>query len=143
MINYTAAALLATGLILHTLGDAHSLLAATGILCAMAFFLLMYLHYPVLFIGSPRYPWARRCFPMIRWAIFGIYVADFSTTVTGYLGGPEWSVSIHLYSIWAGIYLVVYSLAILTGPPKRRRRKRKLQRQGQRRWIGQLAPIPA
>ncbi len=59
-----------------------------------------------------------------------------------YYGGPKLSASIHTYSIWAGVYLVVYGLAILTGPPKQRRRKKILQRYGQRRWAAQLAPIP-
>jgi small neutral amino acid transporter SnatA (MarC family) len=86
---------------------------------------------------------ARKCFPFVRWAIFGIYFVDLSTTLMRYYGGPELSVSIHAYSIWAGVYLVAYSLAILTGPPKQRRRKKLLQRHGQRRWAGQLALIPA
>jgi len=143
MINVTAATLLAIGLTLDSLGKNYTLLAAIGILFAMAFFLLMYLQYPVLFIGSARYPLARKCFPAIRWAIFGIYFVDLSTMLMRYYGGPELSVSVHAYSVWGGIYLVAYSLAILTGPPKQRRRKKMLQRYGQRRWIGQLAPIPA
>ncbi|PZO37429.1 MAG: hypothetical protein DCF21_13925 [Leptolyngbya sp.] len=143
MINVTAAALLAIGITLDSLGENYRLLAAIGILFAMAFFLMMYLQYPVLFIGSARYPLARKCFPFVRWAIFGIYFVDLSTTLMRYYGGPELSVSVHAYSIWAGVYLVAYSLAILTGPPKQRRRKKLLQRHGQRRWIGQLAPIPA
>jgi len=143
MINVTAAALLAIGITLDSLGQNYRLLAAIGILFAMAFFLMMYLQYPVLFIGSARYPLARKCFPFVRWAIFGIYFVDLSTTLMRYYGGPELSVSIHAYSIWAGVYLVAYSLAILTGPPKQRRRKKLLQRYGQRRWSGQLAPIPA
>jgi hypothetical protein len=143
MINVTAAALLAIGITLDSLGQNYRLLAAIGILFAMAFFLMMYLQYPVLFIGSARYPLARKCFPFVRWAIFGIYFVDLSTTLMRYYGGPELSVSVHAYSIWAGVYLVAYSLAILTGPPKQRRRKKLLQRYGQRRWIGQLAPIPA
>ncbi|TVQ14773.1 MAG: hypothetical protein EA368_00870 [Leptolyngbya sp. DLM2.Bin27] len=80
---------------------------------------------------------------MIRWAIFGIYFVDLSTMLMRYYGGPELSVSAHAYSIWGGVYLVVYSLAILTGPPRQRRRKKLLQGHGRRRWIGQLAPIPA
>jgi hypothetical protein len=143
MINVTAAALLAIGITLDSLGQNYRLLAAIGILFAMAFFLMMYLQYPVLFIGSARYPLARKCFPFVRWAIFGIYFVDLSTTLMRYYGGPELSVSVHAYSLWAGVYLVAYSLAILTGPPKQRRRKKLLQRYGQRRWIGQLAPIPA
>jgi hypothetical protein len=143
MINVTAATLLAIGLTLDTLGKNYTLLAAIGILFAMAFFLLIYLQYPVLFIGSARYPLARKCFPVIRWAIFGTYFVDLSTMLMRYYGGPELSVSVHAYSIWGGVYLVAYSLALLTGPPKQRRRKRKLQRHGQRRWIGQLATIPA
>ncbi|WOD41691.1 hypothetical protein [Nodosilinea sp. E11] len=143
MINVTAAALLAIGITLDSLGENYTLLAAIGILFAMAFFLLMYLQYPVLFIGSARYPLARKCFPFVRWAIFGIYFVDLSTTLMRYYGGPELSVSIHAYSIWAGVYLVIYSLAILTGPPKPRRRKKILQRYRQRRWAAQLAPIPA
>lgn len=142
MINVTAAMLLALGITLDSLGENNTLIAAIGIVFAMAFFLLMYLQYPVLFIGSARYPLARKCFPFIRWAIFGIYFADLSTTLMRHYGGPELSVSIHTYSLWAGIYLVVYSLAILTGPPKRRLRKKVFQRYGQRRLVGQLVPIP-
>lgn len=143
MINVTAAALLAIGITLDSLGENYTLLAAIGILFAMAFFLLMYLQYPVLFIGTARYPLARKCFPLVRWAIFGIYFADLSTTLMRYYGGPQLSVSVHAYSIWAGVYLVIYSLAILTGPPKQRRRKKFFQRYGQRRWAGKLVPIPA
>jgi hypothetical protein len=143
MINITAAALLAIGLTLHSLGETHALLAAIGILFAMAFFLLMYLHYPILFMGSARYPIARRCFPAIRWAIFGIYFSDLSTTLMGYFGGPQWSVSIHAYSIWAGIYLVTYSLAILTGPPRQRRRKKVHNRYQWGRLASGLSPVPA
>lgn len=142
MINVTAAALLAIGITLDSLGENYTLLAAIGILFAMAFFLMMYLQYPVLFIGSARYPLARKCFPFVRWAIFGIYLVDLSTTLMRYYGGPELSVSIHAYSIWGGVYLVAYSLAILTGPPKQRRRKKVLHRYGQRRWAAQLAPVP-
>ncbi|WP_155523596.1 hypothetical protein [Nodosilinea nodulosa] len=142
MINMTAAALLSLGLSLHVLGGNHTLLAAIGIIFAMAFFLLMYLQYPILFVGSARYPLARKCFPLVRWAIFAIYFADLSTTLMGYLGGPQWGVSVHAYSIWAGVYLVVYSLAILTGPPKRRRRRKILPRYRWRQWEGQLVPIP-
>lgn len=141
MINATAAALLAIGLSLSSLGENHTLLAAIGILCAMAFFLLMYLQYPILFVGSARYPLARKCFPVVRWAIFGVYFADLSTTLMDYFGGPDLGVSIHAYSIWAGVYLVVYSLAVLTGPPKRRHRK-ILPRYRWRQWEGQLVPIP-
>ncbi|MGF1517512.1 MAG: hypothetical protein ACFCVB_06875 [Nodosilinea sp.] len=143
MINVTAATLLAIGITLDSLGKNYTLLAAIGILFAMAFFLLIYLQYPVFFIGSARYPLARKCFPVIRWAIFGIYFIDLSTTLMRYYGGPELSVSVHAYSIWAGVYLVIYSLAILTGPPKQRRRKKILQRYGRRRWAAQLAPVPA
>lgn len=143
MINVTAAALLAIGITLDSLGENYTLLAAIGILFAMAFFLLMYLQYPVLFIGTARYPLARKCFPLVRWAIFGIYFADLSTTLMRYYGGPQLSVSVHAYSIWAGVYLVIYSLAILTGPPKQRRRKKFFQRYGQRRWASKLVPIPA
>ncbi|MEO1067513.1 MAG: hypothetical protein AAFW95_00070 [Cyanobacteria bacterium J06638_6] len=140
MIHVTAAALLAIGLSLSSLGENHTLLAAIGILCAMAFFLLMYLQYPISFIGSARYPWARKYFPPVRWAIFGIYFADLSTTLMGYYGGPELGVSVHAYSIWAGVYLVVYSLASLTGPPRRRRKNFRHYRW--RQWEGQLVPIP-
>jgi hypothetical protein len=143
MINVTAATLLAIGLTLDTLGKNYTLLAAIGILFAMAFFLLMYLQYPVLFIGSARYPLARKCFPVVRWAIFGIYFADLSTTLMRYYGGPELSVSVHAYSVWGGVYLVAYSLAILTGPPKQRRRKKIIQRYGRNRWAGRLVTIPA
>ncbi|MGB3311521.1 MAG: hypothetical protein WA939_15200 [Nodosilinea sp.] len=135
--------LLALGITLDSLGENHTLLAAIGIVFAMAFFLLMYLQYPVLFIGSARYPLARKCFPFIRWAIFGIYVTDLSATLMRYYDGPDLSVSVHAYSIWAGVYLVVYSLAILTGPPKQRRRKKLLQRYDRRRWVGKLVPVPA
>ncbi|MBE9138922.1 hypothetical protein IQ254_17270 [Nodosilinea sp. LEGE 07088] len=141
MVNVTAAALLAIGLSLSSLGENHTLLAAIGILCAMAFFLLIYLQYPISFIGSARYPRARKCFPLVRWAIFGIYCVDLSTTLMGYFGGPELGISAHAYSIWAGVYLVVYSLAILTGPPNRRRRK-VILRDRWRQWEGQLVPIP-
>ncbi len=143
MINVTAATLLAIGLILHFQGETHPIVAAIGIVFAMAFFLLMYLQYPVLFMGSARYPLARKCFPLVRWAIFGIYLADLWTRLVAYNGGPQWTVSIHAYSIWAGVYLVAYSLAILTGPPKQRRRKKLFQTYGRRRWAGQLVPIPA
>ncbi|MGB3200739.1 MAG: hypothetical protein WBA99_07545 [Nodosilinea sp.] len=142
MINMTAAALLALGITLDSLGENHALLAAIGIVFAMAFFLLMYLQYPVLFIGSARYPLARTCFPFVRWSIFGIYLADLSITLMRFYGGPEQSVSIHAYSIWAGVYLVVYSLAILTGPPKSRRRRLSLNRFGRHRWAGRLVPVP-
>jgi hypothetical protein len=142
MINVTAAMLLALGITLDSLGENYTLIAAIGIVFAMAFFLLMYLQYPVLFIGSARYPLARKCFPFIRWAIFSIYLVDLSTTLMRYYGGPQLSVSIHAYSIWAGVYLVVYSLAILTGPPKQRRRKKLLQRYGRNRWAGRLVPVP-
>ncbi len=142
MINVTAAALLAIGITLDSLGQNYGLLAALGILFAMAFFLLMYLQYPVLFIGAARYPLARKCLPIIRWAIFGIYLADLSVTLMRYYGGPELSVSTHAYSIWAGIYLVVYSLAILTGPPKQRRRKKIFRHSQGRQWEGQLVPVP-
>ncbi|MFQ4134910.1 hypothetical protein PGN35_001185 [Nodosilinea sp. PGN35] len=142
MINVTAAALLAIGITLDSLGENYTLLAAIGILFAMAFFLLMYLQYPVMFVGAARYPLARKCFPLVRWAIFGIYFADLSTTLMRYYGGPELSVSVHAYSIWAGVYLVVYSLAILTGPPKQRRRKKLFQRYRRDRWAGKLVPVP-
>lgn len=142
MMNVTAAALLAIGLSLSAMGENHALLTAIGIICAMGFFLLMYLQYPILFVGSARYPLARKYFPFVRWAVFGIYFADLSTTLMGFYGGPPWRVSIHAYSIWAGIYLVVYSLAILTGPPKRRRRRRSLPLYRWRQWEGQLVPIP-
>ncbi|PSR18236.1 hypothetical protein C8255_08545 [filamentous cyanobacterium CCP3] len=142
MINVTAAMLLALGITLDSLGENYALLAAIGIVFAMAFFLLMYLQYPVFFIGSARYPLARKCFPFIRWAIFGIYLIDLSTTLMRHYDGPELSVSIHAYSIWAGVYLVVYSLAILTGPPKQRRRKPLLNRYGRHRWAGKLVPVP-
>ena len=143
MINVTAATLLAIGITLDSLGKNYALLAAIGILFAMAFFLMMYLQYPVLFLGSARYPLARKCFPFVRWAIFGIYFVDLSTTLMRYYDGPALSVSVHAYSIWAGFYLVTYSLAILTGPPKPRRRKKLLQRYGRRRWVSQLSPVPA
>ena len=142
MINVTAAMLLALGITLDSLGENHTLLAAIGIVFAMAFFLLMYLQYPVLFIGSARYPLARKCFPFVRWAIFALYVVDLSTTLMRHYDGPELSVSIHAYSIWAGVYLVVYSLAILTGPPRPRRRKKVLPLFRWRQWEGQLVPIP-
>jgi hypothetical protein len=142
MINYTAAALLAMGLILHSLGEYHPALAATGILFAMAFFSLMYSQYPILFVGSARYPWARKYFPWVRWAILGIYFADLSITLMDYFGVSSWSVSIHAYSIWAGIYLVTYSLATLTGPPKQRKRKKIAQRYGRNPWGG-FSPSPA
>ncbi len=142
MINVTAAALLAIGITLDSLGKSYALLAAIGILFAIAFFLLMYLQYPVLFTGAARYPLARKYFPLVRWAIFGIYFADLSATLMRYYGGPELSVSIHAYSIWAGIYLVVYSLAILTGPPKQRRRRKVLRHYQWRQWSGQLVPVP-
>ncbi len=143
MINVTAAMLLAIGITLESFGENYALIAAIGIVFAMAFFLLMYLQYPVFFIGSARYPLARKCFPAIRWAIFGIYFVDLSTTLMRHHGGPDLSVSIHAYSIWAGVYLVTYSLAILTGPPKQRRRKKILNRYGRRRWFGQPVPVPA
>lgn len=142
MINVTAAILLALGITLDSLGENYTLLAAIGILFAMAFFLLMYLQYPVVFIGAARYPSARKCFPLIRWAIFGIYFADLSTTLMRYYDGPALSVSVHAYSIWAGVYLVAYSLAILTGPPKQRRRKKIFRHSQWRQWEGQLVPIP-
>ncbi len=59
-----------------------------------------------------------------------------------YHGGPETSISIHVYSIWIAIYRVVYSPAILTSPPKQRRRKKILHRYGRDRWAGKLAPVP-
>ncbi|MBW4484417.1 MAG: hypothetical protein KME14_17930 [Tildeniella torsiva UHER 1998/13D] len=107
----------------------------------MAFFLLMYLQYPVMFTGAARYPLARKYFPLVRWAIFGIYFADLSMTLMRYYDGPEMSVSVHAYSIWAGVYLVAYSLAILTGPPKQRRRKKIFRHYQGRQWEGQLVPV--
>ena len=142
MINVTAAILLALGITLDSLGENYTLLAAIGILFAMAFFLLMYLQYPVMFTGAARYPLARKYFPLVRWAIFSIYFADLSTTLMRYYGGPGLSVSVHAYSIWAGVYLVAYSLAILTGPPKQRRRKKIFRYSQWRQWEGQLVPIP-
>lgn len=143
MINTTAAVLLAIGLILHSLGETYTLLAAVGIVFAMAFFFLMYLQYPVLFVGAARYPLARKFFPPIRWAIFAIYLADLSTTLMRHFDGPVWEVSMHAYSIWAGIYLVAYSLAILTGPPKQRKRKRRLKQAKSRPRFGNFSPSPA